>query len=398
MQSTRPLTCLFAGLILTISTAVAQTPPLFTVTDLTPAGFSATGTSIFTGASAGSVGGFPAGQAQPASHAYLWPDVGDPVDLHPAFMNVADATLTAGGNTFVLSNDSAQQVGYGFGAATYSSTFGQRQIPLRWSGTQASAEVLQYPFLAGSGKALGTCGGVAVGYGETTSTVNGRGSIKLIGGPSHAVLWNSGSATAIDLHNGATQTIATACYSTHQVGYGGTFQQLGSFYVYGTIDSKAMMWAGNRSNFIWLHPPSGYATSQALAMNGIYQAGTASVKFRDANGKEAFSNRGVRWSSTPSSMVELQLEAGSLIVTYTATSVTSQGRVAGYGGELQPNGVLNLHALYWPDAFAPAIDLNSFLPPGYSNAVASSIDESGRIFGTAVAGGFQRAVMWAPVP
>jgi hypothetical protein len=377
---------------------VAQTAPAFTVTDLTPAGFSATGNSIVIGASAGSVGGFPAGQAQPASHAYLWPDVGNPVDLHPPFMDLADATLTAGGNTFVLSNDSAQQVGYGFGAATYNSSFGQLQIPLRWSGTQASAEVLQYPFQAANGKALGTCGGVAVGYGETTSTVNGRGSIKLIGGPWHAVLWNSGSATAIDLHNGATQTIATACYGTHQVGYGGTFQQLGSFYVYGTIDSKAMMWAGNRSNFIWLHPPSGYATSQALAMNGIYQAGTASVKFRDANGKDAFSNRAVRWSSTPTSMVELQLPAGSLIVTYTASSVTSQGSVAGYGGELQPNGALNLHALYWPDVLTSAIDLNSFLPPGYSNAVASSIDESGRIFGTAVAGGTQRAVMWVPVP
>jgi hypothetical protein len=182
------------------------------------------------------------------------------------------------------------------------------------------------------------------------------------------------------------------------VGYGGTLQQLGSFYVYGTIDSKAMMWAGNRGLFIWLHPPNGYATSPALAMNGIYQAGTASVKFRDANGKDAFSNRAVRWSSTPTSMVELQLPAGSLIVTYTATSVTSQGSVGGYGGELQPNGALNLHALYWPDALNSAIDLNIFLPPGYSNAVANSIDESGRIFGTAVVAGAQRAVMWVPVP
>jgi len=52
--------------------------PTFVVTDLTPSGFSASGNSVVIGASAGWVGGFPAGQAQPASHAYLWPDAGIP--------------------------------------------------------------------------------------------------------------------------------------------------------------------------------------------------------------------------------------------------------------------------------------------------------------------------------
>ena len=71
--------------------------------------------------------------------------------------------------------------------------------------------------------------------------------------------------------------------------------------------------------------------------------------------------------------------------------------MAGYGGELQPNGLLNRHALYWPNALTPAIDLNSFLPLGYSDAVANSIDESGRIFGAAMVGGSQHAILRAPV-
>lgn len=352
----------------------------FTVVDLTPPAMSARGQKITLGQTVGSVGEFPGGAVAPANHAFLWADGAlAPVDLHPSFLDFP--ALNAPGNSFALATDNVNQVGYGVGAAT-----NQRTVALRWSGTAETAEVLQPPFNYHDTKALGTCGGQSVGYGVTVVPVNGRGTVRQVGGPWHAVLWNAGSTVGIDLNNGAEATVAVDCDGGRQVGYGGKMDVSGN-----VVETKAMMWFGNRNSFIWLHP-SGYVSSQAVAISGVNQVGYAVVQF-SLNNRPAFNSRAVIWSGSASSVMELSAPAG-FIFNYFATGV-SNGSVVGYGTDTNTN--LN-HALYWANATAPVVDLNQFLPAGFTSAAANSIDASGRIIGTALAGSTQHAIMWVPAP
>jgi hypothetical protein len=362
--------------------ALAQTSAgqRFTVIDLTPEGMSAGGQKIIPGQTVGSVGGFPGGAVAPANHASVWVDGAPaPLDLHPSFLDFPE--LNAAGNSFLLATDGINQVGYGVGAAT-----SQRTVALRWSGTTDSAEVLQLPFNYHDTKALGTCGGQSVGYGVTVVPVNGRGTIRQVGGPWHAVLWNAGSTVGVDLNNGAEATVAVDCDGGRQVGYGGSMDISGN-----VANTKAMMWFGNRNNFVWLHP-NGYVSSQAVAISGVNQVGNAVVQFR-LNNRPAFNTRAVIWSGSAASMIELPLPAG-FIFNYFATGV-SNGRIVGYG--LDTNTSLN-HALYWANTTTPVVDLNQFLPASFTSAVANSIDANGRIVGTAFEGRTPHAVMWVPVP
>jgi hypothetical protein len=373
---------LTGGPLLSIHSARAQTamPQQFTFVDLTPSGMSGAAQKIDLGQTVGSVGGFQGGVVAPASHAFLWIDGAlAPVDLHPSFIDFP--ALNAAGNSFALATDGAIQVGYGIGAAT-----GQRTIALRWSGTAASAEVLAPPFDYHNSKALGTCRGQTVGFGTTVVPVNGRGTVREVGGPWHAVLWNAGSTIGADLNNGAEATVAVDCDSGRQVGYGGKMDVSGN-----VVETKAMMWFGNRNDFIWLHP-NGFASSQAVAISGINQVGHAEIQFLQ-NNKPAFNSRAVIWSGTAASMVELRLPGG-FIFNYFATGV-SNGRVVGYGIDTTTS---QSHALYWATATTPVVDLNQFLPAGFTGAVANSIDANGRIVGTAFQDNQQHAVVWVPTP
>ena len=358
----------------------AQTPPgQFKVVDLTPDGVSSAVQGINSFQQVGRVGGFPGGVGYPTTHAFLWSDTGGTVDLHPSFLDIPG--LNSPGNSVAYATDTANQAGSGDGAAT-----NQRTVALRWIGTAASAEILQTPFNNHGAAALGICGGLAVGYGVTTVYVNGRGTIRQVGGPIHAILWNPYTTIGIDLNNGAQATVATACYGNQQVGYGGSMDVSGFL-----VQPKAMMWFGDRNNFIWLHP-NGFASSQAVAIDGNNQVGHAEVQFLQGR-QVAFNSRAVIWSGTAASMVTLSPPAG-FIFNYFATSV-SNGMVAGYGIDTTNN---QKHALYWASAAAPVVDLNQFLPAGYLDASANGIDSSGRIVGTAYSGTSYHAVMWIPVP
>ncbi len=356
-------------------------PRQFTSVDLSPAATSSAIYGIDAFQQVGYVGGFPGGVVAPANHAFIWSDVGEAtVDLHPAFLDFPQ--LNAAGNSIANSTDTVNQVGYGYGAAT-----NQKLVALRWSGTAASAEVLQTPFNNHDSVALNTCGGQAVGYGVTVQFISGRGSIRAVAGPIHAVLWNSNTSTiGIDLNNGAQATIATACYGTQQVGYGGSMDNSGNL-----VQPKAMMWSGNRNNFVWLHP-NGYASSQAVAINGDKQVGHAEIQFQ--NGRQvAFNSRAVMWSGTAASMVTLPMPTG-FIFNYYATAIFN-GAIVGYGVDTTNN---QQHALYWADQNTAAVDLNQFLPAGYVAATATGIDASGRIVGTAYSGTGFHAIVWTPVP
>jgi hypothetical protein len=365
----------------------------YTIVDLTPAGTSAAGVSTVVAEQSGTVGGFPGGVLAPTNHAFLWPDGSAPVDLHPPFVDLPE--INGFGNSFALATDGAQQVGYGVGPGTFRGNVGQASVALRWSGTADSVEILQPPFSDLESKALGTCNGQAVGYGVTSVTTNGRGVVRITGGPTHAVLWNA-NGVGVDLNNGATSTVALACDGNRQVGFGGTFDISTP-----VTDVKAMMWFGNRSNFVWLHP-SKYFSSQAVAISGVNQVGHAEVLLSTVRGQAFVRSRAILWSGSAASAVELQAPSADL-VNYYATGVNS-GHVVGYGTGNGPTGTFS-KALYWADATSPAVDLTQFLPAGFTSAVANGIDASGRIIGTAwndsgtatQRDASEHAIMWVPV-
>lgn len=367
---------------MTVQAQIPAAPTQFRMVDLTPDGVSSAVKGINAFQQVGKSGGFPAGAGpSPTNHAFLWSDVGQSsVDLHPSFLDYPP--LNAPGNSVAYATDTVNQVGSGVGAAT-----NQRTVALRWSGTAASAEVLQPPFNYHDAAALGTCGGQAVGYGVTVVSVNGRGTVREFAGPIHAVLWNSGSTIGIDLNNGAQATVAVGCEGSEQVGYGGSMNSSGEL-----VQPKAMMWFGNRNNFVWLHP-NGYVSSQAVAVAGGLQVGHAEIQFQTGR-SISFNSRAVMWSGSAASMVTLAPPAGS-IFNYFATGISSNGMIAGYGVDTANN---QRHALYWASASAPVVDLNQFLSPGYLDATANGIDFSGRVVGTAYSGTSYHAVMWIPVP
>ncbi|MDQ6787718.1 MAG: hypothetical protein M3033_12995 [Acidobacteriota bacterium] len=365
---------------LNVQAQIPVAPTQFRMIDLTPDGVSSAIQGISSFQQVGKVGGFLGGVGSPTTHAFLWSDVGlSPVDLHPSFLDFPE--LNSPGNSVAYATDTVNQVGSGVGAAT-----NQRTIALRWSGTAESAEVLLPPFNNHGAEAFGTCNGQAVGYGRTVEAVNGRGTVRQVGGPLHAVLWNSNSTIGIDLNNGAQATVALACDGSQQVGYGGSMDISGQL-----AQPKAMMWFGNRNNFVFLHP-NGYASSQAVAVSGGIQVGHAEIQFQTGR-QISFNSRAVVWSGSAASMVTLPLPSG-FIFNYFATSV-SNGMVAGYGIDTTNN---QKHALYWASASTPVVDLNQFLPPGYIDASANGIDSSGRIVGKAYSGTSYHAVMWVPVP
>ncbi len=363
------------GLAFGAVTSSAQTT--FACNDLTPNGVGGSLQSVVPDQIGGTLSGIPGGVVASTQHAVLFSGVGDPIDLHPSFLDYAP--LNAGGNSVLTATDGFTQVGYGFGASTF-----QRRVAVRWRGSAESAEILLLPFNTFGAVATGVSGGQAVGYASTVQTVGGRGTLHSFAGPTHAILWTAGNTVGVDLNNGAESTLAFATDGTHQVGFGGKYDQFGQL-----LESKAMMWAGSRDSFVWLHPTSGYTSSMAVAISGIWQAGHAEVTVQVGNSKGVVSHA-MAWQGTAASAHEL-LPLPTLANNF-ATAVNG-GRFVGFGSE--PSGAS--HALYWATSTSAPVDLNQFLPIGYSNAVANGIDSNGRIVGTASNASGQRAIVWTPI-
>jgi hypothetical protein len=192
-------------------------------------------------------------------------------------------------------------------------------------------------------------------------------------GVGHAAVWHGTSASFVDLHpNGAFRSVAHATDGTLQ---GGDFQtEFGG--------THAALWSGTAASMMDLNPPgAGGSTIYGMAVGqqvgfGIF--GTPSVD-----------HAGI-WSGTSSSWIDLN-PAGSSSILY-ATCGSAQV------------GVLNgLDAAIWFGTAGSVIDLHSFLPPGYSYSVATSVSDSNGIFyvgGWAYRSGgpSQEAFLWVGVP
>ena len=376
------------GLVGALAALSASHPVLaqsrYTAVDLGPVGQSAAANGIDQGQAVGAVYA-PADASQ--YRATLWPagGAGSSTDLHPSFLDYAPlnapgrSTVTA---IFVNNGVGNTEVGYGSGVPT-----NQRPRALKWTGTADSAVVLQAPFDTNETGALGIGigDGQIAGYGVTVQFVSGRGTIRRFDGPTHALLWQPGVTMAVDLQNGAEATVAVAAGGGEQVGYGGksgSGSQLS--------ETKAMLWKGSASSFVWLHPQKGFLTSQAVATDGTQEVGsglaTPLVRTDPAH------SHALLWFHTAVSVVDLH-PAGFDDSYATGVSETKQ---VGWGRLVSPSGVTTTHALVWSGSAGSAIDLDQFLSAGYDGAQATGIDTGGTIAGTAFMGGQRHAVRWSP--
>ncbi|MCU1237736.1 MAG: hypothetical protein JWP63_5703 [Candidatus Solibacter sp.] len=304
-------------------------------------------------------------------------DADTAIDLHPVAYPWSMATAT----------DGVDQCGYVFTGTSLQA--------MKWSGSAATAA----PLSNLSSACLATHGGQQVGFAEFLYGCCTVGAPLFL--QTHAFLWSGGVAT--DLAAVYDYSRALGVRNGQQVGYG-WFKSLNVAYPYDTDSyetGRALMWTGTAASIALLHP-AGYASSQALATTGVEQGGWAT----DA---ATLSRHAVLWSGAgaitkpslftimPSGFLganpSVWLTSGTPGIAldlhpagYTDTRINALNDLqqVGDGWVGAPGAVGSVrHALVWSGIAASVIDLNQFLPPGYTHAIATGIDASGNVVGYA---------------
>lgn len=312
------------------------------------------------------------------NQAILWTSSGTPIELKPA-SSYSDTVGNAAGGSL--------QVGYGSGAITgvnRDASTGFNINALVWSGSAASV-VNIHPTNLGSivqSGATATDGTHIVGYGMLADNTD------------HALLWNSATNSAIDLHPNLSgpfgsffASIAYATDGSHQVGK-----------AFNSGVSHAILWSNTAASAVDLHPSqltffAGSTTnSTALALSGSQQAGFG---LGSANGNP--SSHALIWAGTKASAIDLHPGGSYVSSVAMATNGTQQ---AGYG-TVSVNGNLINHAMMWNGSAASALDLQGLLPsgPGFVDSIAYAINASGDVSGIADDHlGLQHQVLWIAAP
>jgi hypothetical protein len=284
------------------------------------------------------------------NHAIL--ELGDAttsIDLHPA----------TGGyyNSVALATDDVEQCGY-------ATQFGSPHA-MKWNGSASTYTDLHSSTGMTWSYCTGSHGGQQVGFGERpVYTVTFQ----------NAFVWNNG--LAVNLH----PTLLLMAYSKalgvrsgQQVGYASTVPYpVGETFSYHPA-SHAIVWAGTAASAIDLNP-AGFTASEALATNGVQQAGWA------YGGVPALSQHAALWAGTAASFADLHPAGYS---DSRVTALTSAQQVGdGWVGPMGAPGSIR-HALVWSGTPESVVDLNPFLPAGYTHAVATGIDAFGNVVGYA---------------
>ena len=347
----------------------------YTAVDLTPDSAWASAPAID-----GVAGGY-AGASSARTHAMLW-DGTSAIDLHPSFVD--DPVTGLGGRSAITGVSGALQVGVGYGPGV-----GNHQVPLAWSGDAATATQLPIPFTNAGGQATGTDGVQIVGY---ATGLNRDGTAI---DTQHAMVWNAATGAATDLGDGGNGAQALGVGGGQQVGYvlkGG---------------SVAALWKSTSRSLLVLHPTNA-VTSIATGTDGVQQVGYAGYDVR-VRVEAAKGNKTARfyyatvWSGTAASAVNIHpapVNADpAAIFTNSFALGTSAGRVAGYATDsTRTNTPAYYHAIVW-DAAYNSVDLNAFLPAGFTGAQALSVDADGTVSGVMInAAGQRHAVAWIPNP
>jgi hypothetical protein len=343
--------------------AGAVSAQTYTAVDLTPNG---------SGAASSASAGLAAGYASSVANAFvgratLW--TGDSaVDLHP------DAIVGPGRSTV---NGFAGNLQVGSAA---SATTGNRNIPIAWSDTAASATVLPIPFVNAGGQANATDGlqivGSAIGLNRDGTTL----------GSAHALIW--------DVATGAVTDIGL---DANLYGVAGG-QQVG---IVLKALPNATLWRGTKTATS-LHPKNA-VVSYANATDGVRQVGYAGFDIRvrvEAVGgkKDKRFNYAHVWTGTAASALNIHPYVssadGAALESSYALSVAGS-YVAGYATLSTGTTTIGRpRALVW-DANYQATDLQAFVPAGFVSSVAYAVDAEGNVAGVMTAAdGTRHAVLW----
>lgn len=228
-------------------------------------------------------------------------------------------------------------------------------------------------------KVLAVCPGYQAGYAQTTPvTSSGGGAGGVIW---HAMLWSGTADSWVDLHNEMDVSQVLGCDGNVQVGFAASRSNT----------QHAVMWTGARTSEIDLHSGP-YQSDAATAVSGNTQVGWGAILDRN---KQEFLHA-LLWHGAPNTLTDIH-PAGF-----------QNSQALGAAGNMQVGYAVNgndpiapgtYHGLLWFGSAATAIDLNQFLPAGYTDAQVDAIDAvTGIIAGAAKGpkGVFEPAV-WIPV-
>ncbi|HEX8720435.1 MAG TPA: hypothetical protein VF736_07385 [Pyrinomonadaceae bacterium] len=346
----------------------AQTPsPVppgqpYIVVDLTPTGSTTASASGVSGTQqVGSIGIPTTATPSGVSHAVLW---------NGSASRFVD--LGAGGATALRDG---QQVGSANDHAALWLGTAQSRVDLNPSGWTQSV-------------ATGVGGGQQAGW--ATRNVPCTGNKGRCGGGGgtrveiHPFLWFGSAASAVDLTPlslgyGAGRVLGTD--GAQQVGYGQTIIGINAF-----SGPFAVVWSGTAASAVNLNPPDSIQ-STASAVSGGQQVGAGYSP-----------SRALLWSGSAESVVNLHPDGYA----FSEASATNGTRQAGFGFVGDADTLVgHKHALVWSGDAASAVDLNQFLPPGFTDAAATGIDAAGNVVGWASKGSPDvpanvHAVMWVP--
>lgn len=337
----------------------------YTAVDLTPDA-SGSAQTASGGQAAGYTGAVPNAFT---GRATLWTGDGA-IDLHPSFLDGAGARSQVNGFAGNL------QVGVGAGTST-----SNRNVPIAWRDTAASATLLSIPFANAGGQALATDGvqivGSAVGLNRDGTTL----------GSNHGMIWNVATGSVVDA---GTDVVLYDVAGGMQVGI---LSKL----------SAAAFWRGT-NKATSLHPKNAIV-SIANGTDGVRQVGYAGfdirVRVEAVKGqKDKRFNYAHVWTGTAASALNIHPYAsnadGKLFEHSYALKVKG-AYIVGYVNLV--TGTTSIgpqRAIVW-DSNYQATDLHAFVPAGFVTSVAYGVDESGNVAGVMTkADGTRHAVLWIP--
>ena len=301
-----------------------------------------------------------------ATRATLW--TGNSfVDLHPLTLLGGPANTKSSVQSF----SGNLQVGWGIGPNTR-----MQSMPIAWHGKARSAAVLALPFTACAAQAVATDGVQIVGFARTRD-----------GSPYHALVWNATTGAVTNLGAGGNGAQALCVAHGQQAGF--TTRSSGPV---------ATIWAGTASSQIVLHPNNDAVVSEILATNGLRQAGFCGFDSQVIDKATHSSltkriNKAFVWDATVASA--RSIHPAGFQQSY-ATSINGSSIVGYAYNDDEEETTERYHAILWNSSLQP-MDLNVFLPPGFTGAMANSIDAEGTIAGTIfTADGVRHAAVWIP--
>lgn len=289
---------------------------------------------------------------------------------------LADGTLVSLGvpqgfmNAFGSAGYGNQQVGYGL-----TSTGPFHYHAFLWTGSASSFVDLHPGSRYFNSQANQTDGSEQIGWADNSVSQD-------------AGFWKGSPSSFVDLH-------PSTFHSSEGLGISPT-EQVGDGYPQGINSIHALLWHGTASSAVDLNPAvvGQYGSSSAVATAGTQQVGNATMPAQNSPTPPPQAHAYL-WTGTAASAVDLN-PSGAGISSALGTNGFQQ-----VGYFQIPNGLATFEspqACVWSGTADSVIDLGALLPAIEDYSMATAIDASGDVFGTALNGddGKWHVIEWMP--